>query len=530
MSTVTLNKLTVTNPDGSTLFRDISVSFGNEKTGLVGNNGSGKSTIAKIIAGIKKPSEGKVISEGKVSYLPQDLSPLNHLPVIDIFSLKEKYTAFKRINSGRGTPDDLIILDNDWSIEDRIFSSMEQTGIKYISPERIFSSLSGGEKVRCLFASLLVQNPSFIILDEPTNHLDFSARKIIYNFVNEWKKGMLVISHDRTMLRQMDKIAELSPLGLKLYGGNFDFYMSMKKLEDEAAEKKFQSAEVSLKKDIKELEKAVARQVKRTKTAAKNTPGSGIPKILLNAKKGRGENTLKKLKDIHNKRIEESAENLSDAKAKIHESRQIKIDLENSKVPRGKIIVRGAGLNYSWDGVNYLWQNDLSFQITGAERILLKGNNGSGKTTLMRMINNEILPLRGELYVGVLRIGILDQQVSVLKDNLTLLENLKLYAPNTPEHELRIKLGRFLFYKDEVNKKSGVLSGGEKMRAGMACLLAADQSPELIMMDEPTNNLDLESIMELTSALNSYKGALLVVSHDADFIKEIDIKREISVD
>jgi ATPase subunit of ABC transporter with duplicated ATPase domains len=147
----------------------------------------------------------------------------------------------------------------------------------------------------------------------------------------------------------------------------------------------------------------------------------------------------------------------------------------------------------------------------------------------MRLIKKEIFPQRGELFVGVNKIGTLDQQVSVLADKLTLLENLKIHAPNLPEHELRIRLGRFLFYKEEINKKAEVLSGGERMRAGLACLLAAEQSPELILLDEPTNNLDLESIIELTSALNNYKGALLVVTHDIDFIKEIDIRREIKL-
>ena len=213
MSSIVINNLTLIHPDGSTLFKNLSASFGNEKTGLVGNNGSGKSTITKIIAGIIQPSGGSVLKDGKVSYLPQDYSSLNQLTLIQVFSLEKKYEAYHRIVSGKGTIEDLIILDNDWKIEERIFASMEKVGVRNISPERTFVSLSGGEKVRILFASLLIENPSFIMLDEPTNHLDFSAREMIYKFVDEWKKGMLVISHDRSLLRQMDRIAEISSAG-----------------------------------------------------------------------------------------------------------------------------------------------------------------------------------------------------------------------------------------------------------------------------------------------------------------------------
>jgi len=530
MSSIVLNKISFTHPNGIPLFKDISLSIDNQRTGLTGKNGSGKSTIAKIITGYLQPTKGSVFVPDKIAYLPQELKHLENLSIIELFSLKEKYNAFKKITAGKGTTNDFIILDNDWDLENRLLFAMQKTGIEYLSVERKIKSLSGGEKIRCLLASLLVQEPSFIILDEPTNHLDFNAREIIYNFVNDWKKGMLVISHDKKLLRLMDRIAELSDSGIKLYTGNYDFYIEQRKIENEAAQNEVKSAELLLKKNIEEKKQALVKQAKRTRTAAKRGADSGIPKILLNAKKNSGENTLSKLNEIHSKRIEESKKKLAAAKLKVRIERQIKIDLDRSKVPAGKIIVKAEGINYSWNGINNLWTNDLSFTITGAERVLLKGVNGSGKTTLMKLIRNELIPSKGKLYVGVKKIGILDQQVSVLKDNLTLIENLKLHSPNLPEHELRIRLGRFLFYKDDVYKHAGILSGGEKMRAGLACLLAAEQAPELIMLDEPTNNLDLESISEVISALNNFEGALLVVSHDVNFIEEIKVEREIELE
>ena len=161
----------------------------------------------------------------------------------------------------------------------------------------------------------------------------------------------------------------------------------------------------------------------------------------------------------------------------------------------------------------------------------MRGGNGTGKTTLLKLITGELEPAAGKLYVGTGKISLLDQHVSIINNELSLLENLTFRTGGKiAEHDLRIRLGRFFFYKDDVFKKGAVLSGGEKIRAGLACMLAAGEEPELIMMDEPTNNLDLESIEEVVSALNNYKGALIVISHDVDFINDLGIEKEIDLD
>jgi ATPase subunit of ABC transporter with duplicated ATPase domains len=236
------------------------------------------------------------------------------------------------------------------------------------------------------------------------------------------------------------------------------------------------------------------------------------------------------MKGRHEYKIESIELEVKSARLKLPVEHQITIDLKRPKALPGKRLVELIEVNYRYsDALQTLWPEPLSLEIFGSERIWLKGPNGSGKSTLIELICNRKQPSAGIVRLGTERISLLDQKAAVLDDSLTLLENIKRYAPSRPEHELRILLGRFLFIKDDALKPASVLSGGERMRAALACLLGGDQSPEMIIADEPTNNLDLPSLEELVSAISKYRGTLMVVSHDLTFLEDIGVERVVEL-
>lgn len=531
MSRVILNNISWITPGGTKIFENLSANFNSEITSLVGNNGLGKSTIARIICGELSPSSGTIQVEGKVKYFPQNQESFKGKPVYYALGVEEKYEAYKNILTGAGTAENYLQLNDDWSIAERINKALKEAGIEYIDPERNFDSLSGGEKIRAVIASLYVDNYDFIILDEPTNHLDLEGRRLILELVKNFGKGVILISHDRELLQLACKTIELSNLGLTTYGGNYDFYCGQKEIENKAVQNEIRSVSTDLKKSILEKRNTVAKQEKRVRVAEKNAVTANIAPIALHKRRGAGEQTLKKLRDIHDKRIEQSENKLNEAKSKLRENKKIIIDMENSSALKNRTLIRAEEINYSYSGKANLWKANLSFVIQTGERIAVKGKNGSGKSTLLKMMCGELFPTEGSLYLGADKTGFLDQHVSILQNELSVLDNLKeACSSDVPEHELRIRLGRFLFYKDDVFKKAGILSGGERLRAGLALMLAVNNAPELILLDEPTNNLDLSAVAELVSALNDFKGGIIVVSHDIHFLEDIHVQEEIDLD
>lgn len=484
---------------GVYIFKCINVGIGRYKVGLIGKNGIGKTTLLRLIVGELMPSSGTIKVNGQVAYLPQD------------YQIDTKQT----VGQVMGNTENHVAL-----------AALARLKLQSISLDRVIGTLSGGEKMRIILASLLIKKVDLLILDEPTNNLDQAARRAIYDLVRLWKYGLLVVSHDRTLLNLMDRILDFTDKGIKPYGGNYDFYMLQKKIENEAAQQKLSETSLDLKKTKRQAQKTGEKQQKRSSHGKKIASKLGLPKSILNEMKKHAQQTSGKLKDVHELRVKEAKEKFNKAREKISPENYIYVDLSNTNVPSGKMIVKIEDVSFYYGNKPIL--DNFSLSMYGPEHLAICGSNGSGKSTLARIILGKLMPMFGSVSIGVDNTAYLDQNVETLDKNKTILENLRLIS-NLDDILARDWLARFLFTSDDVFKNVGILSGGERIRAALACVLAGDAAPQLIVLDEPTNNLDLDSIERLESALSNYRGTLIVISHDTSFLTKINITREINL-
>jgi ATPase subunit of ABC transporter with duplicated ATPase domains len=527
---IKVSNLSYSFPNGRKFIEDISFSISSEKIGLTGDNGCGKTTLLRLISGELKQTSGSIKISGTLTKFEQDLSNLSSLEVVDLLGVRDQLTALKKITDGTGDEDDFRLLGDNWDIEQKISSTLSQFGLAHIESGRNFSSLSGGEAGRLILASCYIKNTDFILFDEPTNNLDLESREVFYDIIKRSVKGTLIVSHDRQLLRLMDKIIELSYKGIKIYGGNYDFYCEQKRIEENALTQKITNTEIELKKQTKLSTSLVNNKGKKNKKEELKKGKGGIPKIVLNQMRNNAEGTLSNLKRVHEQKIDEINNKLNILKNSSEKSRTIKLDLDNASKFTNRCLVKASELNYTYNSIN-LWNTNINFEIGATERVLISGSNGTGKTTLINLIIQKILPTEGKINVNCKNIGLVDQKYELLKPEMTVLENIRRFVPSDmAEHELRIRLARFLFCNDDVYKITGCLSGGEKSRLTMCCILAVSKMPELIILDELTNNLDLKSIEQIQHTLGNYKGALIVISHDIDFVREIGITKTIRLD
>lgn len=518
-------------PDGASVFRDFYFHLGQEKVGIVGKNGIGKTTLLKLIARELEPSSGSIFTNGKVSYLKQKSTDFSNQTVAEILQVDKKLSALKKAEKGLATPEDVLVIDDSWDLEFEIDRVLSDVNLSYLTLERMGSSLSGGEMMRCLFARVLLEKPDLILMDEPTNNLDAQSKSQFYESLKVTKAGMLIVSHDRELLNKMDGIIEISNLGLKFYGGNFDFYLEQRKMEDMAALNKLQSHQEKYSKQKQQEQDTKEKQAHRTAHGEKRSRHEGMSPLEIGFKQGRSQKTTARLQETHEKTTERLKQELENQKENLRDHHAISIDIKSSKIPARKKMIVCQNLNFRYPNTEQdLWKRALSFEVIGNIRMAVSGKNGSGKTTLIQLITKKASPSSGHVYVGSDQIAVLDQNCSLLKENLSIYENMRRFAPDDmPESEIRIRAGQFLFYGDAIFKNASVLSGGERLRAALACLLATNNAPDILILDEPTNNLDLDSIAILTESLNQFDGVLIVVSHDAHFLNDLKITEHLDL-
>ena len=522
---ITLNGLTWRSPDGRTLLDNLTLAFGRERTGLVGRNGAGKTSLLRLVLGELTPAEGTVTVTGTLGVLRQNPVPSGDALVADVLGVRGALDRLERIERGKASEDD--IAEADWTLPARLEAALAQVGLPEVSPRRPAAALSGGEATRAALAGLLAQEPDMLLLDEPTNHLDAASRAFVIGALAGWRGGAIVVSHDREVLRGMDRIVELSELRARAYGGGYDLYAERRAEERATAERRLDVAEREARATDLAWQAAQERKARKDSAGKRSRLKGDAPKMLLDALAERAEATGSKIARNAERQRGEAAEALGVAREEVERTRTLAFSLPPTGLATGKTVVSLEGVGFAWPGGAPVLAN-LDLRITGPERVAVTGPNGAGKSTLLALAAGELEPTQGTVRRTAPSVR-LDQSAALLRDEETLLEAFLRINPAVTAHDARAALARFLFRNVAAEKVCGALSGGERLRGALACVLSQVRPPQLLILDEPTSHLDLDSIGAVETALAAYDGALLVVSHDPDFLEAIGATRTVDL-
>lgn len=526
-NTINLYHITYTFSNGRRLFDDITLFFSRKKTGIVGRNGVGKSTLFQLILGNISPTEGSIQVHGSIAYVPQKYAFTSMETVGDVLGCIDQINALHQIQSGSADERHFIILNDQWDIAARLKQILSIFKLEHLPYHRYVKDLSGGEITRLWLAKAFLSNADFILLDEPTNHLDVVSRETLYEAIRNWPKGMIVISHDRALLNLMDEIVELTTLGANVYGGNFDFYQEQKEFIAQAHQKTWQEAKKMLRKTADSLQASREKHAKRTTYGKRLKESGSIDKMAAGSKKGRSERSQSNMLIKEERILKKAADHLNAAKDHIEILEDIHIDLPKTNISSDKIVLELNNVSFRYEGDSHPIIHHFDLSIKGPERIALLGPNGCGKTTLIQLIQGELSPYEGTIKIANIKINAVDQHAHLLNGSDSVLDNFRRLNPESTLNDAHRALASFLFRNVDVLKKVRDLSGGESIRALLACVLMSNNPPQLLILDEPTNHLDLRSVSEIESALKNYQGAMIVISHDFTFLRHIGIEREL---
>lgn len=523
-----VNQLSYLHPNREMLFENISFSISKgEKVSLIGNNGSGKSTLLQIIAGKRKATSGDIVFSEKPYYVPQHFGQYNELNLAQALGIDQKINALHEILSGNASEENFNLLNDDWDIEERALTALSSWNLEHVELSQNMNTLSGGEKTKVFLSGIKIHEPSIVLLDEPSNHLDKASRQKLYEYIQTTKSLVLIVSHDRKLLNLVDSTFELTKDKVESYGGNYDFYKIQKEEKITALQEQLLEKEKEFRKARKIARETIERQEKHASRGEKRNLKKGVPRILMGNLASKSEKSTAHLKEIHAGKMDDIANSLKEAQQQLPLTNELKLNIENTQLHKGKILVDAKEINFAYEE-QALWSAPLDFQIRSGERIVINGKNGSGKTTLLKLILAQLEPTVGTIARAEFTSLYVDQEYSIIDNELTVFEQLeKFNFRHFLEHDLKMLLHRFLFSSQTWDKTCDKLSGGEKMKLVLCCLQVSNNMPDLFVLDEPTNNLDIQNIEIITSVIKSYQGTLLVISHDEVFVEEIGVEREI---
>ena len=576
---ISIAHLHFAHPSQPPLFADLSAVFSAPLTGLIGDNGCGKTTLMRLILGDLTPSSGSLAAPEHMAYLPQDLGLDREQTLAELCGISEILRALQAVESGEYSPELYETIGDNWDVEERTLAALATYGftpaalIDRDNPEAIralfarsMRSFSGGEAVIAALASLMISDPEFILLDEPTNNLDSAAKAQLFAALEALPCPALIISHDRDLLERVNVIAELHAdrqglAHLRLFEGNYSTYRQALDTEQQAAQRRVTEAKNRVRSAHREWVQAQEIISKNMAQVWKDDQ----PDTILALTKDASRQAAAKLRVLRIGKQEQAQEEYQNAQDEVRVQEKIYAELSQQPLPAGRKVlelhrVDSHRVDFRVSRETFAIKqptkvDSLHFSpaeadsesnqgtpaerpehliLSGPEHLRITGANGSGKTTLLEAIAHAKdpeyrSPVQPAYRVDYCLEGAYIPQRITLDPQLTLLQSVQRANPGVSEQHLRDQLARLLFRRESVHHKTGELSGGERFRAAVAQVLLADPVPQLLMLDEPTNNLDISSVDWLVQALEAYTGALIVVSHDEDFCRRIRIDRTLAL-
>ncbi|AQP48684.1 hypothetical protein BW730_15405 [Tessaracoccus aquimaris] len=511
--------------DGTPILDGVDATFPVGMTGLIGPNGSGKTTLLRLISGDLSPTGGAVRVAGTVHVVPQRLSTAG--TVADLLGIADTRAALLAIESGSVDQRHFDAVGDDWDVDAHAVAELGVLGLDsdVAFLDRDATSLSGGEATRIALAGARLANADVTLLDEPTNNLDTRTRRWLYDALDGWDGALVVVSHDRDLLERVDALVDLDPRGVVSFGGTFSQYREQQATRQAAAERRLREADAELDRAKKQAQAELQRLAQRDRSARKERALGNVVKVAADFYQNRSEKKAGSKSQLHNQAIADAGEARSEADAAARTADTIRIALPETTVPNGKEVLR-------------LSIGGARLDVVGPERIRLTGDNGTGKSTLLSLILGQgdgeqwrarvLGDARLDLAPAVAT-GQLAQRLDELDAFPSAIEAVRDAAPSRSPHEARALLARFLIRGDRADQAPTTMSGGERFRVGLARTLFADPAPQFLVLDEPTNNLDLASVEQLVEALDDYRGALLIVTHDEHLAAELRVTRQWSL-
>ncbi|GAB05357.1 ATP-binding cassette domain-containing protein [Gordonia amarae] len=492
-------------PDGTPVFTGLSFSVDRRTHSLVGSNGAGKTTLLRLIAGDLRPASGSVSTVGDVEFVTQHPQADPSRTVGDVLEITPVLAALSRVESGSVDPADFEIIGDDWDIEERARAILAESGLPHEDLHRTVGTLSGGEATLLTICGALLRRPAVLLLDEPTNNLDTRARTSLFRMIDQFSGVLLVVTHDLELLERVEATLELHDRSIRLFGGPYSVYRKILDAEHEAALAAVADARSDLAKQKREKEEANIKLARRARTARKAEREKRVPKIIMGLRQNDAEVAAGKLANRHRDDVIAADDRLREARDGVRADASARITLpEVSLASRAQVV------------------DDDRLTLLGPERVAVAGPNGSGKTTLLR----SLMSTDDSICVPH---AYLPQRLRFADESKSLVEALTEANPAVGENEIRGQLARFLFRGRRGDRLLSELSGGERIRAALASALLRRPTPKLLILDEPTNNLDIDTVEQLADALAGWRGALILVSHDPEFVRRVGVDRTMTL-